>query len=159
MKNHYPWHFLIRWPYYYSKPSIRKHTKIDLLPISQDFSDKEFLRILFLGDMMTLAQLPTLDSSLKSMIADADFVILNCEAPVGSNYSSKGLTFQHSKDFISEFLNAFGIQREKCIMSIANNHIDDYGLEGIDLTLQNLKELGITAVGYKGKENRILVKK
>lgn len=158
MKLAFSWYYNISWPFYYLWPSTRKHASCVLLP-SSFYSDiakqEDTLRILFFGDLMCTKRekVPRVHPKLKALFQTSDLVIGNLESPLiryNKNNKARDMLFRHqmSEVFLREFLSALGVDPSKCILSIANNHIGDQGVKGLQATLYHLKNLGITPVGY-----------
>ena len=85
------------------------------------------------------------DSHIKSAIEDCDLMITNLEAPItlSKNKSNKtGPHLKHGFD-ISDTLNILKIN----LVTLANNHIYDYCIEGITETIENLNKNQIEYVG------------
>jgi len=82
--------------------------------------------------------------NLQDLLQDADIVIANLEAPFGRGGTAfeKAYTFQVSPDLV-RILKAGQIN----MVSIANNHIMDYGDEVLQQTLTVLRENGIRYAG------------
>lgn len=79
-------------------------------------------------------------------LIDADITLINLEAPLTKECPTvnEGMTFCGDQRFVDGFVFA-GID----VASLANNHTSNYGKEGIDETIQLLKEKGIKTVGAK----------
>ena len=78
------------------------------------------------------------------VVKDADITLINLEAPLTKECptTNEGMTFCGDQRFVDGFTFA-GID----VASLANNHTSNYGKEGIDQTIQLLKEKGIKTVG------------
>lgn len=80
---------------------------------------------------------------LQRLIGERDFVVGNLESPILSNSDfSKDKQFAGNIDFI-RMLKKSGVD----LVTIANNHIREYGLEGVENTKKVLNEEGILFVG------------
>lgn len=82
----------------------------------------------------------------KDLIRDADHIVANLEAPfVNSGLSFKNknphMTFKINTK-LAEVLNCF-----KMSVTLANNHITDYGVEGVKSTCQTLNEFNLKYTG------------
>jgi len=109
------------------------------------------IRVTCLGDIAPIhaARDAILESprSLRNFFdtafADSDMIFANFEAPVSS-----AVTIREDKKYVlkttREVLGAFP---DKMIFSIANNHILDYGNEGLIETIENLSETGMRFTG------------
>ncbi len=81
---------------------------------------------------------------IRPMLEEADVIFANLEAP----FTTGGHPFPKKYNFrvppkMAEVLKAGGIN----LVSLANNHILDYGVEGLTETLETLKQWGIYFVG------------
>lgn len=119
---------------------------------------KDRIRLTFLGDLMcqkeqSLAayqrygafQYHETFSSVRHLFKGSDFVIGNLETPLAgeaSGYSTETFRFNTPDAFV-EALRGAGID----FVSIANNHILDRGIAGLDRTIQILRDHGM---GYTG---------
>lgn len=113
----------------------------------------ETVRLVFLGDISAVAnrRAPAVDQTLQGLFASADLVIGNCESPVvekphfgGSRFGAKHWM---SSSFLRGLLDAASIDPAKTVLSLANNHILDQGVEGFDETLAAIDGLGIRTIG------------
>ncbi len=155
MPSPYPWHYTIRWPFYFQFPSTRNHAKIPLTPDAQKFCEPQddAIKLLFCGDIMVHNgdRIPTLDKKLCDLIASADFFIGNCEAPVGEHplNSNKKYSFQFHmpRVYFTDILQQTGLPASQWILSIANNHTGDMGYQACLDSYKILNEIGITQLG------------
>jgi poly-gamma-glutamate capsule biosynthesis protein CapA/YwtB (metallophosphatase superfamily) len=111
-------------------------------------------RLVFLGDISAVANraAPEIDASLSSLIASADLVIGNCEAPVVEQPrhplgTAIGTRHAMTPGFLAETLAAAAIAPSKFVLSLANNHMLDQGTEGYAETRAALAKLGIVTIG------------
>ena len=142
MGSPYPWHYTLRWPYYFFRPSIKRHVELEPRPPSYSFElvkNEDTIRLMFFGDMMPVR---------------GDLVIGNCEAPITYKTKACGSVFQISTDFVRVFLMELGVSPERCVLSVANNHIGDQGQEGLGITLEHLMSIGITPIGHRNSNQR-----
>ncbi|NJN83266.1 MAG: CapA family protein [Caldilineaceae bacterium] len=144
----YPWQFTARWLYYYFHPSTRRHIDLPPQPAMRD-PEAGDLRVLFLGDIMCMrvGRVPRVDPALRTLLCDADLVIGNCEAPLLEASSVNPDRYSMSVGFLDQYLADLGVSPERCVLSVANNHIGDHDEAGLGQTLQNLAQLGVTTVG------------
>jgi poly-gamma-glutamate synthesis protein (capsule biosynthesis protein) len=109
--------------------------------------------MIFGGDIMTsrTGLVPRVAPGLKKILAGADLFIANCEGPVGSGKKdAKGfpwINFGIEETFLRSFLEGLELSPSRCVLSVANNHMGDWGLEGLQATLVNLGRTGVRAVG------------
>ncbi len=159
MGSPYPWHYTVRWPYYYVRPSVRRHTRINARPSTHAFGCSSTLkehRLVFFGDMMCMRhdRIPAVDPALRGLLSSADLVIGNCEAPVTLRASRPDaaylIVFKMSEEFVRGFLGELGIEPSRCVLSIANNHIGDQGQDGLRSTIRHLQAVGATVIGQIG---------
>lgn len=128
------------------------------------------MRIALLGDIALIGrydrtQSPDVDcklSSIRHLIKDCDFVIANLEAPLTNEKktrSCKGVYLRSDERNI-ETLKHLGVTH----VTLANNHIYDYGTKGKSDTVRVLNKNGIFVVGLnygsellvRGKDRAIL---
>ena len=114
-------------------------------------------RLVFIGDISAVANrsAPVVDARLGALLAAADLVIGNCESPVVERVrkplgTAAGLRHAMTPAFLSETLAAAGIERERLVLSLANNHMLDQGAEGFAETQRALAALGIATIGATG---------
>jgi hypothetical protein len=155
MTSPYPWHYTLRWPLYYLRPSIRNRTAMSVVPDSEHYqpSETETVKLLFCGDIMVQNQdrIPTLHPELCQLIQSSDFFIGNCEAPVGNhplNHHSKyGFEFHMPRQYLEGIMQQTGLPAAQWVLSTANNHSGDKGyaayLENCDI----LNEIGVNVLG------------
>ncbi|AZN95940.1 metallophosphatase [Mesorhizobium sp. M9A.F.Ca.ET.002.03.1.2] len=112
------------------------------------------VRLAFVGDISAVAnrRAPECDPAIKALLGSADLVIGNCESPVVERPSAAmgttlGTHHAMTERFLAEALAAVGIPHEKLVLSLANNHVLDQGVEGFDETVAALKRLGIRTIG------------
>jgi poly-gamma-glutamate capsule biosynthesis protein CapA/YwtB (metallophosphatase superfamily) len=111
-------------------------------------------RLVFLGDISAVANrsAPEIDEGLRALIASADLVIGNCEAPVVERPYRRfgtvaGTRHAMTAGFLSGTLRAAGIVPARLLLSLANNHMLDQGVEGYEETRHALAHLGIATIG------------
>lgn len=112
------------------------------------------VRLAFIGDISAVANSrgPDCDPAIKALLGSADLVIGNCESPVVERPSAVlgtrlGTHHAMTERFLAEALAAAGIERERLVLSLANNHVLDQGVAGFDETVAALKRLGIRIIG------------
>jgi len=111
-------------------------------------------RIAFLGDISAVANrtAPVVDEDLRALIASADLVVGNCEAPILDRPRYRlgtaiGTLHAMTPGFLAETLQAAAIEPSKLVLSVANNHMLDQGVEGYAATRRALEEFGIAMIG------------
>nr|WP_210335004.1 CapA family protein [Mesorhizobium mediterraneum] len=112
------------------------------------------VRLAFVGDISAVANrsAPQCDPAIATLLGSADLVVGNCESPVVERPSAAmgtklGTRHAMTERFLAETLAAVGISREKLVLSLANNHVLDQGVEGFDETVAALNRLGIRSIG------------
>jgi len=115
---------------------------------------KASVRLVFLGDISAVAnsEPPEIDPALRQIISAADLVVANCESPVMERPTFPLVTWLGARhamtsSFLDGVLAAAGIAPEKLVLSLANNHALDQGVEGFAETVVQLDELGIRTIG------------
>lgn len=112
------------------------------------------VRLVFVGDISAVANrgAPDCDPAIAALLGSADLVVGNCESPVVERPNAAmgtrlGTHHAMTERFLAEALAAVGIAREKLVLSLANNHVLDQGVEGFDETVAALERLGIRIIG------------
>jgi poly-gamma-glutamate capsule biosynthesis protein CapA/YwtB (metallophosphatase superfamily) len=112
------------------------------------------VRLVFIGDISAVASrhAPEIDDSLAAIIASADLVIGNCESPVVGKRRAPlrtRLGMHHAMDagFLLGLLSAMGVDSDRLVLSLANNHVLDQGTDGFTETRDTLRSLGIRTIG------------
>lgn len=112
------------------------------------------VRIAFVGDISAVANrdLPVVDPALAAVLSGADLIVGNCESPVVRRPTAKvgtrlGLRHAMTRSFLEGALEAAGVPARKLVLSLANNHALDQGVEGFDETIATLREMGIRPIG------------
>jgi poly-gamma-glutamate capsule biosynthesis protein CapA/YwtB (metallophosphatase superfamily) len=101
--------------------------------------------ILFGGDCHFGDKPLRLDDHLRERIGQAEFVVVNQESPITEREGpavDKEIHLRSSTE-AARWLQNLGVE----VVSIANNHIADYGEDGLIETIARLKSAGITPVG------------
>lgn len=94
------------------------------------------MKLLFTGDTGLLhKEVPVIDEKLKTLFSEADFRICNLEGPIIKNSQLRAIPKRGPSIGLSsstlDFLNELQITH----LSMANNHIMDYGNAGLEETL------------------------
>lgn len=155
MTSPYPLHYTLRWPFYYTWPSMRNRSQLYAAPDRQVFapSQPDDIRLLFCGDIMVQNgdRIPTLHSELCRLIQSADLFIGNCEAPLGNhelNPKAKYLfDFHMPREYLENVIGQTGLPANQWLLSIANNHTGDQGHDACLRTFDILNELGVKPLG------------
>lgn len=152
----YPWHYQIRWPFYFMFPSTRNRTGLQGRPLRHVFSPEalsDSAKICFLGDIMVMHddRIPRIDPALRALLRDADLLIGNCESPVlPRDLRAKvhyGFVFDMAETFLRGVLDQLGVHPDRIALSVANNHSGDQGKAALGTTVECFQRLGITPLG------------
>src|SRR5262249_52981503 len=91
------------------------------------------IRLAFVGDISAVAnhRAPEVDHRLRALLASADLVVGNCESPVVER-GRRRFELRHamSPRFVASVLEAAGIEPQRLLLSLANNHMLDQGADG-----------------------------
>lgn len=96
----------------------------------------------------------TVKKNVVDAFASADFNILNIEAPITSEIRSSiktGPSLKNHSEQVFRFLNLLNVEN----VTLANNHICDYGFNGLKDTIAVLNKFGIKHTGAYVEKNRI----
>jgi poly-gamma-glutamate synthesis protein (capsule biosynthesis protein) len=108
------------------------------------------MHLVVTGDLVVsknICDMEIIDKKLKNVFHNADFHITNLEAPITSDNSGKidklGPNIKSYKKLIKKFFKSLGIN----VVTLANNHIRDYGYKGLKNTIKWLQDNSIKFVG------------
>ena len=106
-------------------------------------------KLLFFGDFVSSKPLPDnfISEQLLHLIKSHDLTGCNIEAPLsgaGSAIRKAGPHLANNVDAVDDVLRA-GVS----ILSLANNHIMDFGPEGLEKTLVHLKNASLVGAGMQ----------
>ena len=154
--SNYPLSYKLSWLPRFLKPSLHGDAK-DFGPAAADLllpRPDRTVRLAVLGDISAVAssQAPICDPALKALLGSADLVIGNCESPIVGHVRARlgtwlGTHHAMKEAFLAEAMAAVGIERERLVLSLANNHMLDQGGEGFTETVEALQQLGIRIIG------------
>ncbi|WP_027143320.1 CapA family protein [Mesorhizobium sp. WSM3626] len=154
--SNYPLSYKLSWLPHFLKPSLAGDAT-GFAPATGTLMDRpprQTVRLAFIGDISAVANrsAPDCDPAIKALLGTADLIIGNCESPVVDSPSAVlgtklGTHHAMSERFLAEALAAVGIEREKLVLSLANNHVFDQGVAGFDATVAALKRLDIRTIG------------
>jgi hypothetical protein len=105
----------------------------------------EEVTVLFGGDCHFGNKPLRLERRLRERISQADLVVVNQESPITAieiPVAQKPVNLRSSTD-AATWLQDLGVK----VASLANNHIADYGQNGLEETISRLQSTGITTVG------------
>ena len=93
---------------------------------------------------------PIVADAVKKLFIDSDFVLANLESPIVTSTSNDSLKFSASDELIDEvtFILAF---------SLSNNHINDFGIKGMEETIIALENRGFQHNGLFTSEYKPIV--
>lgn len=82
---------------------------------------------------------------IKDILASADITMVNFEVPLVKNCPTtvEGMVFCGREEAVNGLVSS-GVD----VATLANNHISDYGVPGIENTIRLMRERGIDTVGY-----------
>lgn len=113
------------------------------------------MRIALLGDIALLGKCADLDyfKEICSYLAGFDYVVGNLETPFSAKKKTNGAksAFICADPSSVNILNALHLDA----VTLANNHMFDYGKEGYELTKKLLNEVDISWFGTEGKDLRL----
>lgn len=119
------------------------------------------MKIALLGDIaligrfsnMKTKQVETYFGAVRQFLSEYDMVVGNLEAPFCENTRPFGAKSAHlrSDPINVEILKYLGVTH----VSLANNHMGDYGLEGYRQTIAQLDKANICWFGAEGKQLRL----
>ncbi|MFX0093769.1 MAG: CapA family protein [Candidatus Hodarchaeota archaeon] len=152
---------------HFRKPTREKFTGLTPAAMNstlrEDPTVKKY-KILFFGDLMYMPsdQLPQPDPSIVKLFKSADLILGNLESPVIDEKKNPKsfyyVKYKIAEEYLKEFLDIYEIDPKKCIFSVANSHIGDFGVEGLKTTVKRLDNLGITSTGTKSPDGSMITK-
>ncbi len=164
MASPYPWHYDLRWPWLHLRPSMRAHVELPRRPLAARFgAARSIRRVIMFGDLMGLSgdRVPTASRAVQDTFARADLVIGNCEAPVVREHNDAHARYLANlslgSQYLRDFFARFAVDPARCVLSIANNHAGDAGLDGLRETEARLGALGIQIAGVRDSQPAPLV--
>lgn len=99
----------------------------------------------FVADKYNQQQYSILDRGVLKVLEDSDFRIANLESPVVSGETDDSLRFAADSNLLEQF------KWVDCF-SLSNNHINDFGKDGMKETIHNLQSAGIAYNGLFDSE-------
>lgn len=154
--SNFPLAYKLSWLPRLLRPSTKGGKDAFLPPqaMLHDVQPQQTRRVVFLGDISAVAnrRAPNVHARLRKLIAEADLVVGNCEAPVVERVrkplgTTLGSRHAMTPAFLSETLDAIGADPAKLVLTLANNHMLDQGPEGFDETRAALAGRGIATIG------------
>lgn len=155
--SNFPLSYKLSWLPRLINPSLERGDRWDYLPAERILLSpppEKTRRLAFLGDISAVANrsAPVVDDDLRALIASADLVVGNCEAPIVDRPryplgTALGTLHAMTPGFFTETLRAAAIEPSRLVLSLANNHMLDQGVEGYVATRHALAKLGVTTIG------------
>nr|WIE93817.1 CapA family protein [Mesorhizobium sp. WSM4875] len=154
--SNYPLSYKLSWLPRFLKPSLGGDRNGFAAPAATLMvpTPTQTVRLAFIGDLSAVAnrRVPECDPAIAALLASADLVVGNCESPIVERPSAVagtrlGTHHAMSERFLADALAGVGIARDRLVLSLANNHILDQGVAGVDETVAALKRLGIRTIG------------
>jgi poly-gamma-glutamate capsule biosynthesis protein CapA/YwtB (metallophosphatase superfamily) len=100
------------------------------------------------GDTTVRAAATGNAGAVAALFRDADLALVNHEGPTPNNFSYHPLTYPSALTFSFDPALEAGIHDAGVdIVSLANNHIRNYGSLGVTQTIANVKAAGVTPIG------------
>lgn len=159
MSSPYPWYYNLRWLFDYFAPSTKNATQLVPAPRALRMHDEPAaLRIAFLGDLMCMQndRIPDVAPAIRAVLEDVDLVVANCEAPLMFEASRPFARyvghFAMAEEFLFGFLDRLGVPADKAVLSVANNHIADQGVEGLAQSIDRIRRNGAVPIGARTDE-------
>ncbi len=155
MPSPYPWHYTLRWPFYFRWPSTKNRTKMARGPVRQRLAAAvgPTSRLLFCGDIMVMQHdiIPVLHPDLAALMASADLFIGNCEAPIGTHGRNPDIHYQFRfhmpRECLQEIMRQSGLPARHWVLSTANNHSGDVGSRAYFESLELFSDMGVNTIG------------
>jgi poly-gamma-glutamate capsule biosynthesis protein CapA/YwtB (metallophosphatase superfamily) len=152
--SNFPLSYTLSWLPRLLKPSLAGNSD-GFGPMKQRWLETgAAVRLVFLGDISAVAnrEPPEIDPALRDIIAGGDLVIGNCESPVVGRAAfplATRLGTRHAMTpaFLDGVIAAAAIDPAKLVLSLANNHVLDQGVQGFEETVSALKARGIRMIG------------
>ena len=135
-------------------------TVIHVQPVRAQLNQPQTVTLNFVGDILLASRIQDLIEAegpmapwigVKDMLQSADFTIGNLECAVGTTGSpmpDKQYTFRAAPETLQGLKEA-GVD----VVSLANNHTLDFGVECLLETIENVKKYGLVPVGAGSDEN------
>lgn len=158
----FPWWYGPRWPLRYLLPSLGGGEAFRK-PLRWEHREEEgsakchgkSVSLLFFGDFMPMGQAPAYVSPvIQQLFRDADFVVGNLETAIldemnwFQRIASKLFHCMSCVDF-EAWMKELHVTPSKMFLSFANNHSFDWGDKGFRMTVQILRDMGITVLGVE----------
>ncbi|MBT9314059.1 CapA family protein [Leptothoe spongobia] len=145
----YPLSYTLAYPWYAHQPSFRNHSGVSPAPLVRRPAqeDNSLVRLVFFGDLVGLSAVPIIDDKLRQVFSRADLVIGNltglCGERTGDNLWEQAI----DPDFLVKLFSKVGVSTDRLVISVANNHAQDAGDQGLETTLRTFSKHHIDTVG------------
>ena len=147
----------LKWLWYNFFPSTKMEEDCQSAPTEfndEQLAGEETMIMSFVGDLMCLPGevVPIPHESMKEIFRRSDIVVGNLEAPLVSEkkrHDFNAFVFSFSEEFLREFMDEYGIEAQKLVLTVANNHIGDQGEDGLVQTEKRVSGMGVQVVGTK----------
>ncbi len=124
---------------------------------------EQTIRLVVAGDIMVLNgdRVPQLCPELRGLIGSSDLFIANLETPVGlhARNPDKKYTFRFHmpKQVLMDIQAQTELPFDRWLLSNANNHSGDAGVDGFLESIRILDELGVRHLGYRSNDGAIKI--
>lgn len=153
--SNFPLSYRLTWLPRFLRPSLRGDRQgFHAPPRRAPAKAADAVRLVFTGDLSAVANraAPLVDAELRSVFAQADLVVVNCESPVVAKVHAPfgtliGVRHAMSAAFLAEALGAAAIEPRRAVLSLANNHALDQGRRGLETSREAIAGLGAQAIG------------
>lgn len=146
-----------------SLPALNSPTPISTASPENEIVDNQ-VELIFAGDVMLDRNIRQkaqqngynflIGSNLKAVLVDADHAVVNLEGPITSNQSvSVGSAVGSTRNYIFTFppeTPEFLLDQNMTIVNVGNNHILNFGIEGLGETYALLDKAEINYFGNTG---------
>lgn len=146
--------YQLAWPLHLLRPTCAGDGTGFGPPAARLMTPQHSVRLVFVGDITAIAnrEAPEIDPALTAILSKADLVVGNCESPVVSRSATPlrtrlGVLHAMTPEFVLGVLAAMGVETERMVFSLANNHALDQRPEGLAETRSSLDALGIRTFG------------
>ena len=162
----YSWAYTLAYPLYAAYPSFRNRTRLSLSPVAEGNPSADSYSLLFFGDIFATDNPPEVHPSLQNLFQSADAVFGTMECPIVSSLKAwqerdsavDFWTKSIPEDFVRKLLAQMAVDPKKLILSLANNHAQDWGDEGLRATMRFCEEHGIRYAGVAEPGSPVLTR-
>jgi hypothetical protein len=154
--NQYPLSERLLWLFRQTWPVMGEERGMPRAPASRSiFQAQSKVRLVFLGDVMRTHRewVPQVSPSLQERLGEADLVFANCEGPVLHERIARRplftIRYAMAREYVEQVMAVTRVPASRWVWSLANNHVGDFGGEGVEKTAATLRSLGANVVGLK----------